>query len=167
MLHIFIYRIIIYKLLLIVISMWSQMYPYLVFRNIEIFLSRTALVVAMLEIFPARLMFQTWSRVWDRNHTSGSSSGPSTLKSNFINLVALTVLSYNLKMYSSHSPISFEVLHSNSSIAFQIEFEWMVLNRHSYIEIAIYFFTGGQGKLFQISTNVSVARELTPVPWQH
>ena len=43
----------------------------------------------------------------------------------------------------------------------------MVLNRHIYIEIASYYFNGGKGKVFKISTNVSVARELNPGPWQH
>ena len=52
-------------------------------------------------------------------------------------------------------------------IALQIEFELMVLTRRSYIEIASYFFNGGTGKVFQINTNVSVARELNPGPWQH
>ena len=43
----------------------------------------------------------------------------------------------------------------------------MVLTRRSYIEIASCFFNGGKGKVFQNSTNVSVARELTTGPWQH
>ena len=43
----------------------------------------------------------------------------------------------------------------------------MVLTRRSYIEIASYFFNNRKGKVFQISTNVSVARELNPGPWQH
>ena len=29
------------------------------------------------------------------------------------------------------------------------------------------FLDGGKGKVFQFSTNVSVARELNPGPWQH